>query len=177
MLCRSLEKMTDANLTRLMKQISSRMVQTAYRLPWQFRLEISEAPANFEVLVKEISQEPFSIQTDTFNIGSIPFSIPNASEPITLTATCYDTEDEAIYRWFESCIGKVVNQDGTFNHPAEYLLTCKIYRRMQDGTEVLRQNMRMIPLKLGALTESFESKENLEFPLTFVEFRGGGIDY
>lgn len=169
--------MNDANLIRLQRQISKRMVETEYRLPWQFRLEIEEAPQNFDILVKEISQEPFTIQTDAFNIGAIPFNIPKTSEPVTLTATCYETEDESIYRWFESRVGKVVNSDGTFNHPAEYLLKCKIYRRMKDGSEVLRQNMLMIPTKLGSLTESLDSKENLEFPLTFMEFRSGGVDY
>lgn len=167
----------DANMIRAMRQISKRMVGTAYRHPWQFRVQMDEAPDGFDLFVKEISQEPITIQTEPFKVGAFPINYPNSAEPVTLTMTCYDHEDERMYRWFEARVKKMVNPDGTWNLPYEYLLTCKIFRRLHDGSEQLRQHMRMVPLVLGAITESVDNHDMLEFPLSFIEFRYSGIDY
>ena len=168
---------SDSNLIRSMREISKRMVQTNYRKPWQFRVEMDEAPQGFDLYVKEISNQPYAIDPDQFKVGAFMFNYPESMQPVTLAMTCYDDEDERMYKWFEGRVKKVFNSDGTWNLPSEYLLTCKIYRRLKDGGEELRQHMRMVPTVLGDITESLDNHELLEFPLTFVEFRTQGIDY
>lgn len=168
---------SDANLIRAMRRVNKRMVNTAYRHPWQFRIEMDEAPDGFDLFVKEIGQEPYTLEVDPIQAGAFPINYPVAAQGVTLAMTCYDHEDERMYRWFEGRVNKVVNNDGTWNLPVEYLITCKIYRVFHDGSEQLRQHMRMVPLVLGEITESVDNHELVEFPLTFIEFRSGSIDY
>lgn len=168
---------TDINLIRSMKEFSKRMVQTAFRKPHQFRVEMDEAPEDWDLYVKEISQERYNIDTDPHNVGAYVFSYPTTIQPVTLSMTCYDNEDGRMYDWFEKRLDKMENKDGTWNVPAEYLLTCKIFRRLSDDSEVLRQEMRMFPVTLGSLTESLDGRELLEFPMTFIEFRTAGSTY
>lgn len=168
---------SDINMIRAMRQISKRMVQTQYRKPHQWRIEMDEAPDGWDLYVKELSQERYNIETDPFKVGAFMFSYPESMQPVSLSMSCYDNEDERMYQWFEKRVEKMVNKDGTWNLPSQYLLTCKIYRRLENGNEELRQHMRMLPVQLGSLTESLDSRELLEFPMTFVEFRTGGIAY
>ncbi|MBE0505916.1 MAG: hypothetical protein IBX50_04240 [Marinospirillum sp.] len=167
----------DLNMIKAMRQINKRMVNTAYRHPWQFRIEMDQAPKDFDLFVKSISQEPYTLETNPFMAGATPIHYPSAAQPVTLAMTCYDHEDERMYRWMEDRVNMVVNADGTWNLPIDYLITCKVFRRLYDGSEVLRQHMRLVPLVLGEITESVDAKESLEFPMTFVEFRAGSVDY
>lgn len=169
----------DLNLIRVNKRISKRMVATNYRMPWQFRIEMDGAPNNSDLFVKEITQDPITIETTPFNAGGKQISYPTSLQSVTLAATCFDNEEEDMYRWMEGRVNKVRNKDGTWNLPAEYLIRCKIFSKMSDGvSERLRQHMMMVPLSIGGLTDTFEGGGSIkEFSLTFTEFSTGTIEF
>lgn len=167
----------DLNLIKTMKGISKRMAATDYRMPWQFRIEMDEAPKDFDLLVKSISQAPITIETTPFMAGGKTINMPTGVAGVSLALTCYDTEKEEMYKWMEKRLGLVKNKDGTWNLPIDYLINCKIYRVFGDKEEELRQKMKLIPLVIGDITESLDAKELLEFPLTFVEFSAGTVEF
>lgn len=160
-----------------MQHISSRLVKVNFKKPWQFRVEMDEAPPNFDLLVKELSQPRATIDTTPFEAGGKPVNYPTSTQPITIALTCLDTEEEEMVNWMLGRINKVRNKDGTWNLPASYLLNCKIYKVMSDGTEVLRQQLKLIPLTIGDITESVENRGFVEFPMTFIEFSAGTVDF
>lgn len=167
----------DLNLIKVMQSISKRMVETSFRMPWQFRIEMDEAPADFDLFAKSISQAPMTIETTAFMAGAKQVNFPTGTVAATIAMTCYDHEDERMYKWMEGRIKKVVNKDGTWNLPASYLINCKIFRVLGDGSEEVRQKLKLVPLALGEITESLDAKEMIEFPLTFVEFISGTVEF
>ena len=169
--------MAGLNMDKL-RSISSQAVNTHFRHGWQFRLEVDGAPGDFDFYCKETSHTPWEIETEPFNAGATPINYPTRSNPSTISLTMRDNEDGRIYDWFDGRCRMVVNQDGTFNLPSEYLLKIRKFDLLSDGTEKLRREFKVVPLSLGELTESLdESGGNLEFPLTFIEFRTGATSY
>lgn len=167
----------DPNLAT-MRQLSNKLVRTKFAEPWQFRVEIEGAPADWDLFCKEVVQTPIELETDQKRIGAHYLSFLNGAQPVGLSLTMRDDDDGQIYNWFEDWVAKVVYPDGTWGLPADYLRTCKIYKRKHDGSEYLRQELRVQPLTLGELTETVELGSGfLEFPITMVEFRGGSTQY
>lgn len=167
----------DINMA-VLRQSTNQAILTHFQHGWQFRVEIDGQPGDWDFYCKEISQQPWDIEATPFNAGATPISYPSRKNPITLSMTMRDNEDGRIWDWFDGKAKKVVNLDGTFNPPRQYLLKCKIFRRLSDGSEALRQEMKLVPLSLGEITESLDADGNvLEFPITFVEFRAGSSAY
>ncbi|MCV6588715.1 MAG: hypothetical protein OIF57_06760 [Marinobacterium sp.] len=159
----------------LLRQTVHRASKIHFQHSWQFRLEIEGQPSDWDIYCKEISQQPWDIETDQINAGASPVSYPVRSNPVTLSTTVRDNEDGEVWDFFDGLAKKMVNKDGTWNPPVKYVIKVKIYRRLSNGSERLRQEMRMIPLSLGELIETVEETGTVqEFPLTFIEFRAGG---
>lgn len=168
---------SDPNIAA-MKQISKQMVQTKFKEGWQFRVEVEGAPADWDLYCKEISQTPIELEVEAKRVGAHYLSYLTGAQPVGLSLTMRDNEDGRIYNWFEEWVGEVVYPDGTWGLPIDYLRTLKIFARRQDGSEYLRQELRVQPLTIGEMTESVErSGSLLEFPVTVVEFRGGSTNY
>lgn len=167
----------DPNLSE-MKAISRKMVRTAFREPWMFRVEIDGAPGDWDLYCKEVVQTPIELETLQQRVGAHYLSYLNGKQPISVSLTMRDNEDGRIYDWFNQWVDSVVHKDGTWGLPIDYLRTLKIYRRDNDGGEALRQELRVQPLTMGEITETVErSGALLEFPITVVEFRGSGLRY
>lgn len=167
----------DPNIAA-MRRISKQMVQTKFKEGWQFRVEIEGAPADWDLYCKELSQTPIELEVEAKRVGAHYLSYLTGAQPVGVSLTMRDNEDGRIYSWYEDWVGKVVYPDGTWGLPIDYLRTCKIFARRHDGSEYLRQQLRVQPLTIGELTESVESSGGLlEFPITMVEFRGGSINY
>ncbi|MGP9633789.1 hypothetical protein ACT3R7_12050 [Halomonas sp. AOP43-A1-21] len=167
----------DPNLAA-MRSISKQMVQTQFKEGWQFRVEIEGAPSDWDLYCKELSQTPVELEVKAKRVGAHYLSYYSGSQPIAVALTMRDNEDGRIFKWWQEWMDTVIYPDGTWGLPIEYLRTCKIYDRLRDGSESLRQELRVQPLTMGELTESVERSGGLlEFPLTLVEFRGRETNY
>lgn len=169
--------MFDPNIGAL-RALNKRLVQTPFREGWEYRVEVEKAPVDWDLFCKEIVQTPIELEVATQRVGAHYLSYLNGAQPVSLTLTMRDHVDGRIYDWFEAWCGEVVSPKGTWGLPIDYLRTVKIHARKHDGSEYLRQKLRVQPLSLGELTESVEpSGSLLEFPITLIEFRGGETNY
>lgn len=165
-----------------LKRISKRLVYAQFQHPWEFRLHISGLPVelanNFDLLVKDISYGPVTIETETIKAGGVTLTFPAGSEPVTLTMTVRDfksgvlngkTVNRPFYHWVQDAwVPRVINKDGTFNLPSSYLRrVARVSLYDPDDAEV----WYMFPQKLGDITESVDGEGFLEFPVTFIQFR------
>lgn len=167
----------DPNLAT-MRTFSKKMVQTAFREVWQFRVEVDDAPGDWDLYCKEIVQTPIELEANTQRVGAHYLSYLSSAQPVSLSMTMRDNEDGRIYDWFSDWVDTVVYPDGTWGLPVDYLKTLKIYVRDNQGGEYLRQELRVQPMVLGEITETVERTGSLlEFPVTLLEFRGSGLAY
>lgn len=167
----------DPNMAA-MKSISRQMVRTHFREPWQFRVEVGGAPDDWDLYCKEVVQTPIELEAAAQRVGAHVLSYLNSAQPVSLSLTMRDNQDGRIYDWFSDWVDQVVHPDGTWGLPIDYLRTARIFNRHEDGSERLRQELRVQPMVLGEITETVEpSGALLEFPITLLEFRGGGLRY
>ena len=134
-----------------LKMISHRLVHVEFQHPWEWRVEI---------------------ETEQTKTGGITLTFPAGTQPVTFTLTMRDFKDRRFYRWFEKTwVPKVVNPDGTFNLPFNYL---RKFRRISLINPEDIETWKVLPTKLGDITESQEGQGFLEFPITMVQFRSVG---
>jgi hypothetical protein len=161
----------DFNKLRL---IAKSLVETHFREPWQFRVEIDEYPYSkddFDLYVKEISYGPIEIETDQEEVGIQTLTYPCGTAPVTISMTMRDHEDRRVSKWFGSLVGKVVNPDGTVNLPIDYCVNFTRYSLLHDNSEPETDKWHVYPTQLGDVTESKDGEGMLEFPITFIQFR------
>ena len=164
-----------------LKMISKRLVAAPFQEPWQWKVEIDGLPDNllnvrngvstFDLLAKDISYSPIEIETEAIKAGSVTLTFPSGVQPVIITMTMRDLQDERLKKWFKSAAKKVANGDGTFNLPYGkdgYLLKM---RRISLADPNIVDKWMVFPQKLGDITESVESPGFLEFPINFVQFR------
>jgi len=165
-----------------LKRISRRLVHAPFQHPWEFRLEISgmaeslsrrtDGVSDFDLLVKDISYGSITIETEVIKAGGITLTFPVGTEPVTMTMTIRDFKTRPFYRWFrDEWVPLVVNPDGTFNLPTQYLK--KVSRiSLSDPKDI--ETWYMLPTKIGDVTESVEADGFLETPVTMIQFRSQG---
>lgn len=172
-----------------LKMISKRLVHADFQMPWEFRLLVAGMPqslaqeiggvSHFDLLVKDISYGPTTIETEPLKAGSVTLTFPSGTEPTTLTLTLRDFRDRRFSKFFDAWAGKVTNGNGTFNLPYS--------AKQPDGTTTggyLRQVKRislanpddvttwwMYPTKQGDVTEALDGTGFLEVPYSMVQFR------
>lgn len=155
-----------------MRMLAKKIVETEYRQAWQFAIEIDGAPEDFDFYVKDISYGPFEIETEQEKVGMATFTYPTGTQPVTVSMTMRDNMDGRIYSWFEGCVLKMVNPDGTVNLPDAYI---QKWRRLpidaNNKTYGKPMELDVIPTQLGDVSESREDANSLEFPITLVQFR------
>jgi hypothetical protein len=161
--------MEDFNKLRLM---AGRLVETHFREPWQFRIEIDQYPHDdFDLYVREISYGPTEIETDQEKAGIQTLTYPSGTAPVTVSMTMRDHEDMRVSDWFNALIKKVINSDGTVNLPIDYCVSFKRFSLLHDNTETETDKWMVYPTQIGDITESKDGDGVLEFPITFIQFR------
>lgn len=159
----------DFNALRL---ISRRLVRTPFLRPWQFRVEITDQPADFDLFVKDISYAPFELDTDETKAGVITLTYPTGVQPVGVEMTMRDHEDQRISTWVSELISRVYNHDGTVNLPAEYMIEFRRFALRDAGTrEVETDVWEGYFTQLGDVSESRDEPGFLEFPVSFIQFR------
>lgn len=170
-----------------LRMIAKRLVAAPFQEPWQWKVEIDGLPDNllnvrngvstFDLLAKDISYSPIEIETEAIKAGSITLTFPSGTQPVIITMTMRDLQDERLKKWFigwsrgKGEVPGVANADGTFNLPFGRDGYLRELRRISlvDPEDV--QKWMVFPQKLGEITESVESPGFLEFPISFVQFR------
>lgn len=160
---------TDLNHLR---HTALRMLNTHYREPFQFRLEVEGYPHDdFDLYVTEVSYGPIEIETDPEKVGMQNLAYPSGAQPVTVVMTVRDHEDRRVSKWFAARVARMVNLDGTVNLPTAYLLKIRRFSLLHDGGEVETDVWEVVPTQLGDVTESTHGEGLLEFPITFIQFR------
>ena len=112
--------MSTVNMAKL-RGIVKKALETDFKRGWQYRIEIDGTPEGWDIYCKEASHQAWDIEVEAFNIGAHVVSYPVRANPTTLSLTMRDNEDGRIQKWFADKCKKVVNDDGTFNLPIDYL--------------------------------------------------------
>jgi hypothetical protein len=161
--------MADFNKQRL---TTKTLVKTPFQRGWQFRIELSNQPSEFDLFVKDVTFAPIEIETESIKAGSHTLTFPVSAAPVSISMTMRDHTDERIYKWFDGLSKKVLNEDGTVNLPKDYCINWKRFIVLEDGSE-MKSDMawQVYPTKLGDITESRDDDGFKEFPITFMQFR------
>lgn len=141
---------------------------------WQWAVEVDGFPG-IEFFVKDITYGKYTIETEAKRIGGNEYNIPvaRAAQPVTMMVR--DTNMGIVHDWFESCVASVINDDGTINLPASYLMNIRVYRLVSTGIPELETELTVIPTQCGEITRSKDQVTEFEtFPLTFVQWKTFG---
>ncbi|MBF0121720.1 MAG: hypothetical protein HQK79_23060 [Desulfobacterales bacterium] len=157
----------DLNKIRLSSMLMNR---TRFKQIWQWRIEISEMP-NLDIYAKDITYSPLGIETEAEKVGCIVFNFPTSNSSTSISMTMRDDEDKTIYNSFSTLVSKVVNPDGTVNLAKDYLLTMRKYSLFSKQKEKVTEEWKVIPTKVGDISETKEDGGYLEFTISFEEFR------
>jgi hypothetical protein len=161
------------------KSVITKLIQTQFRQNWQFRLEIDDAPEDFDIYVKDVSYGTVvDIQTDEHEAGGLLWTYPTRGNPVTVTMTVKDHEDQRVYKFFAEWAGKVLNGDGTVNLPVDYLKDVRRFTLQgpddDQGAEL--ESWQMWVTQVGDVTENREDRSSFQsFPVTMVQFSNLGI--
>ena len=160
----------DFNKLRL---LARKLVKTDFQKQWLFRLEIEEEPADFDLYVKDISYSPLEITTDDDTCGGVTMTWPTGRAQVKITATMRDDADARISKFIDGWSEKVVHPDGTVGLPYGadgYVRKIRVYQQRDDGSETVAGEWEMYAMSRGDISQSRESGEFLEFPVSFVQF-------
>lgn len=141
---------------------------------WQFAVEV-DGFAGIEFFVKDITYGKYTIETEAKRIGANEFNVPVARTAQPVSMMVRDTNMGIVHDWFERCVAGVINDDGTINLPAAYLMNIRIYRLETTGFPVLETELTVIPTQCGEVTRSKDQVTEFEtFPLSFVQWKTFG---
>ncbi len=148
------------------------LVQTEKRPAWEFAIEIDGAPDVLDILAKDLSYEPVTINLGEKNYGSQQVSMPLATERTTLVLTVRDTKYKWLYHWCKEWAGKIANTDGTFGLPEEYVKTVTIYSNSNKAEDPWPTKYQMMLTNVGAINPDRSSRNQyLEFSITLTEYK------
>ncbi len=156
------------------KMLVKRLVAMDLKQSWQFRLEIDEQPADFDLFVKDITYGPTELENEPLKVGGRTLTYPVGVAPVRLSMTVREHQDERVSKWFDEWVKKVINADGTFNLPYGengYVKKVKRYTIDKNDSEALSDTWEMYPVQRGDVTENRDEAGFLEFPITFIQFR------
>lgn len=157
-----------------LRQMSRKLVRTAFQPEWLFRLSVSGAPSDFDLYVKDITYSHFDIQTDDDTIGSATMSWPTAEQALRISVTVRDNTDQRVAQFLRTWAAQVIHHDGTVGLPygaTGYVRNVSIYLQTMSGAESLVCTREMYPIQCGEVTQSRDNAANfLEIPVTFTQF-------
>ncbi|HHA1396852.1 TPA: phage tail protein [Enterobacter hormaechei subsp. xiangfangensis] len=141
---------------------------------WMFAVEV-DGMSGIEFFVKDITYGDYTIETEAKRIGANEYNLPVARTAQPISMMVRDTNMGIIHSWFKGCVANVINDDGTINLPAAYLMTIRIYRLEATGVPILESEYTVIPTQLGEITRSKDQvSEFLTFPMSFVQWKTFG---
>ena len=155
------------------KQMSKKLMRTTFQAEWLFRLEVSGAPSDFDLYVKDISYPHFEIVTDDEQVGSATLSWPKTEQAVQISMTVRDNTDQRVAKFLRQWAHKVVHTDGTVGLPygaSGYVKDVSVYVQTPKGTETLVCKREMFPIKCGEISMSRENNAWMEIPVTFSQF-------
>lgn len=155
------------------KQMSKKLMRTTFQPEWLFRLEVSGAPSDFDLYVKDISYPHFDIVTDDEQVGSATLSWPKSEQAVQISMNVRDNTDQRVAKFLRSWAHQVVHIDGTVGLPygaTGYVKDVSVYVQTPNGTETLVCKREMFPIKCGEISMSRENSAWMEIPVTFSQF-------
>lgn len=186
--------MFDDNLKTL-KQAYEKTLETQFREPWQWRIDIIDCPLEIDIYVKDLTRGIAEIKTEEFTCGPLIYTLPEGLGVNTISMTIRDNVSEEVSKWFEEKTFKTFNEDGTCNLPADYLVQFnyysvsqeKVVREAEEQTDwkatleyesKITKEYEVIITQIGDVTETREGGDNyLSFPVTMIEFCNFGYKY
>lgn len=157
-----------------LRHINSTLVHTDFQGEWNFRLDLDDAPDDFDFYLKDLSYSLVDIGTEEQQIGGITFVFPACKQPITFTCTMRDNIDGRINAYFRDWADKVLRYDGTVGLALEkeehFLRWATLYDISVAGEETLVRRIPLYPTKVGDVTRSRENGQFMEFSVTLTEF-------
>lgn len=162
---------TSGMLSR-QKRMAHQLVMTPFQQGWQYRVEVSGMPSDFDVYMKDITYGAYTIEFEAKQIGTMEIQNPTHRTAGLVTLTVRDHQDARVENFFTEAANRVINQDGTVNLPKEYLLTMRLYLLQEDGGEKLSKEWEVVPAECGEITRSRAAlNEFVSFPISFQKYR------
>ncbi len=165
-------------MASVLRSIQSKALAKKYRPNKKFKLEIDGAPGDLDYYVVDMSHTPIESATTEITYGFKKMTFPDQSQPVELTVTFRDSDDEKITDWLKDWHSKIDNGDGTMNPPSRFLKKGKRYIVEDAGScgsssyvETLKDEWMMFPFRVGEKTETREEGGPLTFPVSFMTFR------
>ncbi len=152
------------------------LVQVNKRPAWEFAIDIDGAPGELDILARDLSYEPITINVEERNFGSQQVTMPSGTERTTLVITLRDTRDKKLYQWCNKVASEVAHSDGTFGLPENYVKEVTIYSTTSKDDDPSPDTYKMIFTNVGAINPDRSAKDQyLEFPITMTEYKTGGF--
>lgn len=82
--------------------------------------------SNFNLLATNISYTPFTIEADSFNVGSAVLDGAKSSAKSEITITFLDNEQGFIKKWFKRKASEIIHPDGTVGILSDGLINIRI---------------------------------------------------
>ncbi len=155
------------------KQMSKKLMRTTFQPEWLFRLEVSGAPSDFDLYVKDISYPHFDLVTDDEQVGAATLSWPKNEQAVQISMNVRDNTDQRVAKFLRNWAHQVVHTDGTVGLPygaTGYVKDVSVYVQTPNGTETLVCRREMFPIKCGEVSMSRENSAWMEIPVTFSQF-------
>lgn len=157
------------------RSVVRRMIETPFRHPFEFVLEIDGQPPNFDVYIKDLSYGPIEIETGQVKVGGITINVTEGTGLVTLSMTTRDDKKGTIRNWFAKWASAVYNSDGTWNLPVKYLREARKYELDKSRRGRLAETWKLMPTQLGDIEETTDGGASLfTFPLTMMQYRSLG---
>lgn len=148
------------------------LVETPFQQGWQFRVEIDGQPSDFDVYVKDVTYGSFTIEYEATQVGTNTINAPLHKTAGTVTMTVRDHQDGRVEAFFTKLSKKVINDDGTINLPANYLVKMRLYLLSDDGAETLNKQWEVSVAECGEITRSRSAlNEFVSFPIVLQKYR------
>lgn len=171
------------NLNKARLDVLNKAIHKHYQHSWQWRLAIAGAPDDLDFYVKDISYGPIEIETNQKSVGAGVITLPTRAQPVTVSMTVRDDQDERVFQWMADWAALVVNGSGhsqknyrsTLNVPQNYLRTVTRYQLLMGPGYTLTERKspgrewEVFPTQVGDITESRDDQGMLEFPITLMQ--------
>jgi hypothetical protein len=143
---------------------------------WDGCLEIEDAPVEFDILIKDWSYEPITINVEEKNYGSVQVAPPMNAERVTLTMTARDTKNKKLYKWLKWLASQIVHSDGTFGIPFQYVKRVRVFSSTNKDDDPDPDEFFMIFTNIGEMSKDRSSREHFEFPITWSQYKTSGFE-
>ncbi|HHO0939032.1 TPA: hypothetical protein ACRTTK_003068 [Aeromonas hydrophila] len=163
---------SQSGLLSRQRRMAHQLVMTPFQQGWQYRVEVSGMPADFDIYVKDITYGSFQIEYEAKEIGTLQVQNPTHRTAGLVTLTVRDHQDARVENFFTKAANRVVNPDGTVNLPKDYLLNMRLYLLQEDGGEKLYKEWDVAPAECGDITRTRSAlSEFVSFPISFQKYR------